>query len=465
MKQLKIARVSNLIAFVLCVLFSIAGILVSLHRYWQFEIWYYDFGIFDQAIWKVAHFIPPAIDHFIVSQKLIFADHFHPSIFLLSPLYWFTNRSEVLLIAQALLVGVSAFVLYLLSVQVIKHRLISLAILISYLLFTGLQNAVITEFHELALVPLPLMLTYWGILQKKKRLFLISFIITLGFKETLFLLGIGLSIFVFFYRKEWRKLSLFTLLYSLLWGFLTIKIIIPYFSGGIYQYAFNESFSITHIVQQLISPAIKLKTVFWIFGSFLFLPFLSLSTLPIILMNLASRFVTPGATRWDLGFHYNAEIAPTLAIATLLAFNFLRKRVSQNMLRVLAVLLTLNAVFLYRFILHGPFALAYNPAFYNHTKNFQFLEQLINKVPKDATVMTQNNLAARFTHQQVYLLRENYQQYAPEYIVFDVREGQNPNNFLGVEDAVQILENVQNDETYQILFHEGNQYIFKTKIR
>ena len=234
MNKISFEKMSKLTAFIVCLLFSIAGVVVSLHRYWQFEIWYYDFGIFDQAIWKVANFLPPIIDHFIVSQKIIWADHFHPSIFLFSPLYWLTDKSEVLLITQAVLVGASGYVLYLLSLKITKNWLTSLAVLLSYLLFTGLQNAVITEFHELALVPFPLMLTYWGILQKKKKLFLISFIITLGFKETLFLLGIGLSMFLFFYQKEWRKLALFTLIYSLLWGFLSIKIIIPYFSGGLY---------------------------------------------------------------------------------------------------------------------------------------------------------------------------------------------------------------------------------------
>lgn len=111
---------SHLPAFALTFLFVLAGSLVSLNRYWQYEVFYYDFGIFDRAIWLVAHFNPPIVDHLVASGKWIFADHFYPSVFLLSPLYWFTDRQEILLIVQSLIVGLSGLVIYFIGKEVFR---------------------------------------------------------------------------------------------------------------------------------------------------------------------------------------------------------------------------------------------------------------------------------------------------------------------------------------------------------
>lgn len=42
---------------------------ISLHRFWQYASWYYDFGIFYQAISAVSHGQAPIIDHFIFHGK------------------------------------------------------------------------------------------------------------------------------------------------------------------------------------------------------------------------------------------------------------------------------------------------------------------------------------------------------------------------------------------------------------
>ena len=106
----------------LCILFTAAGISINLNRFWQYEAGYYDFGIFDHALWQAAHFKAPIIDHFIVPGRWIFADHFNPSIFLLVPFYWIWDKSEVLMIAQDVLVGASGFVLFFIGKKILKNQ-------------------------------------------------------------------------------------------------------------------------------------------------------------------------------------------------------------------------------------------------------------------------------------------------------------------------------------------------------
>src|SRR3989344_5244560 len=83
---------SNVFAWITFIAFTAASILITLNRYWQYEVFYYDFGIFDRAIWLVSQFKPPIIDHLVVGGKLIFADHFNPSLFIFSSIVFLKTK-------------------------------------------------------------------------------------------------------------------------------------------------------------------------------------------------------------------------------------------------------------------------------------------------------------------------------------------------------------------------------------
>ena len=452
----------DIAAYILFFCFTIAGIIVSLNRFWQYEVFYYDFGIFDRAIWQVSKFQAPIIDHLVVGGKWIFADHFSPSIFILSPFYWLTTRSEMLFVVQAAVVGLSGIVLYSIGKHVLRNKFLALGILVCYFLFLGLQNAVITDFHELTIMTLPLMLTFWAIIHRKIWFYFLFLVITLGFKESTFLLGTGIGISIFFLRRGWFKVSLITIALSVIWGYLSIKVIIPIFSNGFYMYAPSLSANIFDNIIAFVDHPLKQKTLFYSFLSFGFLPFFSPEFWFLLLQDYAVRFIGgPCCTRWDMGLHYNAQSAVILALSSIFALRRLQRiRLISKFLPLLVILIIVNALFLYRFALHGPFALAYNLAFYNHTRNFTFLNNLIKKIPTDVSVMTQNNLAPRFTHQKVLLLKRDYESYKPEYVVVDVRLGQNPNNFFGTKDIAGILKLLRKDSKYGLIYKTKDQFIF-----
>lgn len=438
--------------------FFICGVLVSLHRYWQFDVWYYDFGIFNQAIWNVSRLRPPIIDHFIVPGKIIFADHFNPSIFILSPLYWFTDKAEILLVAQAFFAALSGFILYYVGYKLLKDKLSSLLVMLSYFLFVGLQNGVITEFHELVIMTPFLSLLYLFYVMKRKRLFILTFLVLLGFKESLFALGIGLGIFILFSRKDWRKIAIFLFFFSLFWALITTKFIIPFFSHQPYYYSPQLSLKTLFANSEL-----KINTILFSFGTFLFFPLGALWLFPIYILHFAARFFSDGSTRWGLGLHYSAEIAPSLVFGVFVTLQQIKKLFSIKYVRTISLLLLLVSFFIFRFILHGPFLLVLNPIFYEHTKNFTYLENLINRIPPKASISSQNNLALRFYKQPSYILTDNYQVKKPDYILIDMRPGQNPNNFLGIKDEKKLLERIKIDKEYEIFFHEGDQFIFKKR--
>lgn len=464
-QKLRTVNGLDITALFICLLFTIGAVLLNLNRYWQYESGQYDFGIFDSAIWSVSRFQTPIIEHLVLSGKHIWADHFHPSIFLLSPIYWFTDRSEAILIAQDIFVGLSGLALYSIGIKLLKNRFISVCVLIAYFLFTGLQNAVLFDFHEVTVATFFIMMVYWSIFYERRKLFTIFFLLVLGFKESMFLFGFGTSFFIYFYKKEWKNVALISGFFSLIYGFVVIKYIIPFFSGGIFLYALDQKTTAIELITRLFSPFIKVKTIFLSLLSFLFLPIFTPLLFITMILHYAARFTNPFGERWDLGLHYNAEIAPTLAVATILGLVFFSKKLSRTKVNMFGIALLFVSLILYRFILHGPFGLVYNKAFYEHTKNFKFLDDLIAQVPKDqnVSVTAQNNLLGRFSHhKKIKLLRTDYYKYKTDYILFDLRAGQNPNNFfMNEKDVVKTFEAVKEDEDYEMIYKSGDQYAFK----
>lgn len=461
----KISSLDSKLILIFCLFYGFVGSVVSVLRYWQYEVFYYDFGIFDQAIWQVSRFKSPIVQNLALGKSIIFADHFSPSIFLYSPLYWFTNRSEILLIAQAVTVGLSGLFIYLTAKQLIKDKLVSFSILILYFLFVGLQNAIIFDFHELTVMTLPLSLVFYFIVKKNIRLFLLSLIVMLGFKETTFLVGIGIAIVIFFYNKNWRKISILTLGISLFWGVISIKLLIPHFSHGTYLYSPNIPNSIQDKLLSFFNFPEKRRTLLFSFSSFSFMPLLSPSFYALIIQDYATRFMPLNfVTRWGLTFHYNSLSAVILTLSSAFGFRkLLNFKIIKKLRIVIVLVIILNAVILNRFVLNGPLNLFYNKTFYNHTKDLKFLDNLVGKIPKNKSITTQNNLAVRFDHQDVMILHSNYYDSKPDYILMDLRPGQGANNLYGTSDVEKILKNINKDPNYEIFYKTDYQYIFQRK--
>jgi uncharacterized membrane protein len=77
-------------------------IFLSLQRYFLFQLFYYDFGIFSQIIWQLSRFKVPYINHLVLGRIFFLGDHFNPSLVFLAPLYWLTSHQSILLLEQGL---------------------------------------------------------------------------------------------------------------------------------------------------------------------------------------------------------------------------------------------------------------------------------------------------------------------------------------------------------------------------
>lgn len=464
----KIIGRAELAIVALCIsIYIIAASSVSLNRYWQINAFWYDFGILDTTIWKLSRFQLPYIEQLQPPLgTIVWGDHFNPSIIFVVPFYWITNRPEITLIAQSLFVGISGLIAYLLAKKATHSILISSALTTAYLGFVGIQNALFTDIHNIVFSLPFLMLTFWTIFEKRWKLYWIFFLISLGFQENIAGLGIGIGCYLLLRKDRNIKIGLMTIIVSILWAILTTQFIMPYFLGENYKYSLTPPATWYQWITSFFDNPQKVKAIFFSFATFGFMPALSFSTIPLLLEHFFERFgpSTP-ATRWDLGFHYNAFLSPILFIASLeVILKWQKNKTLKKLLPWWSVGIVIIVFFLHRFYLHGPLLLATHQVFYKNTQDAKFLDTFINQIPRNGLLMTQNNIAAHFTHDRVILLNKDFENIKPDYIAVDKRDGQNGNNFFPLNSQFdQFLASVSASPNYSLKRFTQDELIFTRK--
>lgn len=445
-KITKIALIVFFIAYFLCIN------AVTIFRFWQFEVYYFDHGIFDQSLWNVAHFRPPLIDHLESNFTNQLADHFVPTMYLLSPLYWFTSSYIAIIILDNIFVVGSAIVLFLTGKKLLKSDFMAFTITLAYALFIGLQNAVIANFHTEIPALLTLSLTLNMLLRKKWKWFFVFLLLTLGLKESFVSIGTMLGVYLLLI-KEWR-VGITTIITSILYYVIAVKIIMENILGTPYGYQLNYV-DLYSTVLLFFSPAIKIDTLFISFTSFGFLPLFDPFFLLVILQDYFGRFVlvnTPA--RIDLGLHYNAMVSVLLAFGAILGLKNIKNHLHlENKFLYVYCLIIIISILVIHHKRHGPLGLSYNKVFYSQTKDVDFLRTFISKIPNTGLVMTQNNIAPQLTHSHnIVLLRDSYWEWMPDVIAIDVRPGQNPNNYWPMPPSSfeRFYGNIKKDPNYKL---------------
>ncbi len=466
-EKIKIDRLFNLLFYLFLTTYTLLFCLISINRYWQYEVFYYDFGIFERAIYLMSQFKPPIIEHYVVEGKWSFADHFNPSLFLIALIYKLLPRQEFLLVIQVVFVSLSGLVVYKLAKEHTKNALFSFLVSFSYLFFIGVQNALITDFHAVVLANLFFALFVYFFIKKRFWLFLTSYILFLGFKENLFIIGASTLISLYLITKQWKEKLIALVFGSIAYGLTVIKIIIPKFSGGEFYYKPDLPNSPIQILTRFFSPEPKLKTLFVSFASFLFLPLINLAFYLPLIAELFIRFVpfnTQG--RWGLAMHYNITTSIILAVSSVFAYPYIKKLLPQKRLQNLVLITLFGFSLLVNFKQRPPILLGLIPDFYKNTRNFAFLNKIVEKVNPACSVMTQNNILPHLNHnKKIFMLRENYAKYRPDIIILDLRKGQNPNNFwiLNEQATREMASNLFSDKNYSAAYQTKEQFVFVRK--
>jgi uncharacterized membrane protein len=297
---------------VVVALFTLAYSLISLFHHWRFET-SYDLAIFDQAIWHLARFETP--ESTVLGRSTIFADHFHPILILLAPLYWIAPAAETLLVVQAALFALSIVPVFLF----LRRRLpqgVARALAVAYGLYWGLQRAAAADMHELAFAPLLIAVLIVAMDRRHWLLVWVAALLLMCVKEDQIpiLVFAGLLLIGRGDRTQGAALTVVSLAAFV----AVVRFIIPamsadggYATGSTYEAVLESPW---RIPATLVSPPVKLETAFMWLAPFCFLSLRSPWSIMLIPLVL-ERFLSSSPNHWGTSHHYTAPIAPIVAMS------------------------------------------------------------------------------------------------------------------------------------------------------
>ncbi|MFJ7250519.1 DUF2079 domain-containing protein [Kitasatospora sp. NPDC098652] len=286
---------------------------VSLTRHGRLESVGFDLGIFEEAVRAYSRLEAPVVALKGAGFNLL-GDHFSPVLALLAPFYRLWPGAGTLLVAQAVLVALSAVPVTAYAARVLGTAGGALAG-VAYGLSAGLQSAVVFDFHEVAFA-VPLAAAAAVALARERYGPAVAWALPLLLvKEDQGLLVAVVGAYVWWRGR--RRLGTVTVLVAVAVGLLVTLVVIPALNpGGEYTYAHMGEFDGVNPLARLLLPAVKGQTVLLLLAPTLLLALRSpLVLLPAVL--LAARFWVDNPVYWRTGQHYDAVLVPLLFTAGL----------------------------------------------------------------------------------------------------------------------------------------------------
>jgi uncharacterized membrane protein len=303
---------------------------ISLFQLRRLDPTSWDLGIYTEYVKRLADLRAPVVDIRGAGFNLL-GDHFQPLLAVLAPVFRVLPSPATLLVAQALLAGLSVFPVS----QVAREKLgarAGRAIAIGYGFSWGLQQLARFDFHEIAFA-VPLLAFSLSALVRGRTTAAACWAVPLVFvKEDqgftvaalgLYLVFSGLHVIDPAESRRRIDAGLFLMIWGFAWSFLAIGLILPHFNpahhydywsdGGVLAPGGHPS--IGGLVRQLCHAwPVKLQTLV-----LLLLPtaFLALRS-PLALLAVPSlllRFMSTNSSYWGTYWHYNATVMPVIFIA------------------------------------------------------------------------------------------------------------------------------------------------------
>ncbi|MFH1201937.1 MAG: DUF2079 domain-containing protein [Candidatus Omnitrophota bacterium] len=294
---------------------------ISYLKFISYNYYDFDLAVHAQVLWNIIH---GSIDSSILGIGFL-GNHAHLILFLITPVYKLFAHPLTLLFLQSLVLGVSAYPLYLLTKDEL-NEFWGLLVVILYLSYPALGFVNLYEFHPTVFATLFLALTFYYFKKDDFGKFVLFMVLALLCQE-----NIALSIIMFAalaaFLKRGPRWVLVPLISGLAYFYLCVGLIMPYFNKNTIQFLslyghLGNSFG-TILASILLHPLKILKLIFatnkiiylfLVFGPLCFIPFLSPGTLILSLPFFLQHLLSQRPTDVSLQFHYLAEIIPFLFI-------------------------------------------------------------------------------------------------------------------------------------------------------
>ena len=440
-------------------IFLLMAIWIKLSQHYTFHTGAYDLAMYDSALSNTLK------GNFMYTPWLgrsYFSEHCAPILLGILPLYVIHDGAGVLMIVQAMALVTSLIPLYHIARDTFKDVLFSFGIILAYLNYRYLLNGFMFDFHHEIFEPVLIFSLFFYLRRNRQIPYFIFLVLALACKEDMPMYLFVFGIYACVIEKKWR-FGLPTMLISLIWAIVAIKIIIPYsFPDGVQPSRFLGRWSqygqtYGDVAWGVLSdPSAILgkrffKNVWKLFSPLGFLPLANLGVsvlaVPPLLLNSTSNF----DMQQSLSVHYALPILPFLFIALIGGmkniFNTFPQRQKWLMALFSLYLLIMNVKFYLLFF--ESFAIAPHDVI-GH--------RLLTYIPENVTIAAQTSIIPHLHRSLQVSMLPDYKE--SQYIFFDTKRSRWP---MSSNDYNRLLENFIADEHYTLLSQEQGFYLFKRK--
>lgn len=228
---------------ILCFFFFIAYAVLGSVRQLHF-LSGYDVAVVDQGIWNYSHFRQAISTNHAYAFTPMLWDHVELIYFGIAPFYWIFDSVYTLIILQAFAICASGIAVFLLAKRYKLKTSIALSLLVSYLMFYGIQNAIWADVHSLVFgVAFAAWFLYF-VEKGNAKLSWIFFFLSIFSKEDMALMTLLITSVLFVTKQDKKMLGFIGV--SLAYLFAVFYIYFPYFVPGGYRFQ-SKSGLLSHL--------------------------------------------------------------------------------------------------------------------------------------------------------------------------------------------------------------------------
>lgn len=390
------------------------------------------------AIWRHEHFLCDDSGDLLIFEQVIhnstqgnwfynnfslnnhFGDHNSPILALLVPFAFLLPAPYVLYIFTVLSVSISAIPIYLLSKDYLYCRKTALLLTLSYLMLPTFVGQAYLSFHEMNLVLPFLTFAFYFFVRENFCAFIAMFTMGMLVKE-----DVALSLFMFAPYALLKKRSLRWIvtpsILSIVWFFLSIKVIIPFFNksssyalalgyfsdigNSLSEIVINTISKPTKTLAMLLRPVNFQYVALLLSPAGLILPLISaeiMFTVPSVFFNLLAgtqrfRFFT-AIIESDTIFiprHMSLIATAFIFISTIMAIKKIISyfpTLSKKIILVTALILLFAVIYNDRFIFSKYFYFQ-DPSIAMYSPSVNSTNKILSLIPNSATVKSNISIA------------------------------------------------------------------------
>lgn len=437
-------------------------------RYRTLYASYFDLGIMHQTVYNTYQ----SIKKLDMSRFLELTNPFGPDqikrmaihndilLAFMAPFYFIYSGPETLLVIQTIILALGAVAIYKIAKKVFekekKSDLIGLVFVAAYLLYSPMQRANIFEFHAVALATTTLLFMFYFWLVKKYKWSFLFFTLSIFSKEQVALTTLFFGLYIFYDGRRNKtniRYPLLIIISSIIWFFVSMLVIIPYFRGSNHfalNYYANFWKSFFHID--------TLRYLFFLLGPTAFLSLLSPFQFLIALPELGINLLSNNWNMRNIVFHYTSVIQPFVFISAIYGTRKLSKNSSQRLKIISAIIILFSLLFSY-FISPLPYSRErdVHPFLYPQRERTDaaFWKNLLKN--KKLKISATGHMAPLFASRR-YFYNFSKDYYLADYIVLNIDEIY---NYPEKDTLVPVYERLRKDKQFRHIYKNENLEVYK----